>query len=98
VERSCDPGGLLHHLFGIRTLGLFDRLSPGAAPSFLSGLLIGHEIRSAGSGLTVTLIGAGPLCALYAAAIGQLGGRAVLAEADAAARGLAMIGEHAAWT
>ena len=39
VDRSADPGGLLHHLFGIRTLGLFDRM-PHAADS-LSGLLIG---------------------------------------------------------
>ena len=98
VARSAEPGGLLHHLFGVRTLGLFGRLPPGAAASYLSGLVIGHEVRAAAPGAVTTLIGAGPLCALYAVAIGMVGGRAVLADTDAAARGLATIGEHAAWT
>ena len=48
LRRSADPGGLLHHLFGVRTLGLFDRFSEAALPSYLSGLLIGHEVRASG--------------------------------------------------
>lgn len=47
-RRSADAGGLLHHLFGVRTLELFGRFSEAALPSYLSGLLIGHEVRSSG--------------------------------------------------
>jgi len=101
VLRSGEPSGLLHHLFGVRTLGLFAQLAEAAAASYLSGLLIGHEIRAAaplGAGLPILLIGAGPLCTLYQQAIGHCGGSADLAEPDAAAQGLALIGEQAAWT
>lgn len=97
VTRSASPGGLLHHLFGVRTLGLFGHLPEDQAASFLSGLLIGHEIRAAAPATTVHLVGASALCALYAAAIAQCGGTAIIADIDAAAAGLARIGEHVAW-
>jgi 2-dehydro-3-deoxygalactonokinase len=47
VRRSGEAGGMLHHLFGVRARTLFGELSDGASPSYLSGLLIGHEIRAA---------------------------------------------------
>ena len=102
VERSADAGGLLHHLFGVRTLGLFGRLPQAEAASFLSGLLIGHEVRAmgvgtAGVGGPVHLVGAPGLCGLYEAAIVQCGGTAVILDGEAAAVGLARIGEHVAW-
>ena len=74
VDRSGQPGGLLHHLFGVRTLGLFDRLAGTEAASFLSGVLIGHEVRAAAPDRPVHLVGALALCILYAAAILHLGG------------------------
>jgi hypothetical protein len=37
---------MLHHLFAVRTLGLFERLSAAQLPSYLSGLLIGEELRT----------------------------------------------------
>jgi 2-dehydro-3-deoxygalactonokinase len=46
LRRSGDAGGLLHHLFGVRTAGLLGQLTETQAPSYLSGLLIGHEIRA----------------------------------------------------
>ena len=98
VARSGETGGLLHHLFGIRTLGLFGRLAEADAASYLSGLLIGHEVRSADLRAPVSLVGAQGLCALYAAAIAQCGGRAEIIGQDAAALGLARIAEHVAWT
>ncbi|MCW3474245.1 2-dehydro-3-deoxygalactonokinase [Limobrevibacterium gyesilva] len=98
VARSGDYGHLLHHLFGVRTLGLFGRLSEHESASYLSGLLIGHEVRAARpQGLTVHLIGAAPLCALYARAIAACGGEAVLQDEDAAARGLSLIARSAQW-
>ena len=97
VARSAQPGGLLHHLFGVRTLGLFDRLPN--PESYLSGLLIGHEVRAAmPPGQPVHLIGDAKLCALYARAVARCGGTVTIAGEDAAAAGLAIIGEHAAWT
>ena len=99
VARSADPGHLLHHLFGVRTLGLFGRLGETESASYLSGLLMGHEIRSAlpAGGAAVHLIGSAALCTLYASALELCGARAVLHDEDAAARGLAMIGKHAPW-
>lgn len=46
LNHSEHKGGLLHHLFGVRGLRLFERLTAEAQADYLSGLLIGHEIRS----------------------------------------------------
>ena len=46
IDHSQQTGSLLHHLFAVRTLGLMEHLSSQALPSFLSGLLIGEELRS----------------------------------------------------
>lgn len=46
-SREPDAGNLLHSLFSVRTLGLFDRLPRRDLPSYLSGLLIGAEIHDA---------------------------------------------------
>ena len=40
------PGALLNHIFSARTLGLFDMIPGNGVRSYLSGLLIGSEIRS----------------------------------------------------
>jgi 2-dehydro-3-deoxygalactonokinase len=102
LARSADPGHLLHHLFGVRTLALFGKLTEAEGASYLSGLLIGHEVRAAlpagGGGLRVHLIGAAPLCALYASAVTAAGATPVIHDEDAAARGLARIGKDATWT
>ena len=102
VARSGQAGGLLHHLFGVRSLGLTGRLLESASASYLSGLLIGHEVRSAladnPGDAVVHVIGAPDLTALYARAIETCGGMAERLNGDASARGLALIGKHAAWT
>ena len=46
VDQSQQAGSVLHHLFAVRTLGLFERLSAAQLPSYLSGLLIGEELRT----------------------------------------------------
>ncbi len=43
---SETHGGLLHHIFGVRTQSLFDALAPEGRVSYLSGLLVGHEVRA----------------------------------------------------
>jgi 2-dehydro-3-deoxygalactonokinase len=102
VARSAEPGGLLHHLFGVRALALAGRLSESEAPAYLSGILVGHEIRAAlatvaTTGTVVQVIGTPELTGLYAKAITACGGFAERHDGEAAARGLALIAEHARW-
>jgi 2-dehydro-3-deoxygalactonokinase len=42
---SADAGGLLHRLFSVRTLGLLEQMPRSSLASYLSGLLIGAEVR-----------------------------------------------------
>ncbi len=42
---SADAGGLLHRLFSVRTLGLLGQMPRSGLASYLSGLLIGAEVR-----------------------------------------------------
>jgi 2-dehydro-3-deoxygalactonokinase len=99
VARSADPGGLLHHLFGVRTLALMGQLKEEASASYLSGLLIGHDVRMAATGQDlVHLVGTAMLCGLYAQAIEACGGRAKVEDEDAAALGLAAISRRLHWT
>lgn len=84
---------LLHRLFQVRTLGLFERLSAADAPSYLSGLLIGAEIAAALQRESVgeappTLIGARPLCAAYQRVLAAQGIVARIADEDVTPRGL----------
>ncbi len=101
VARAADPGGLLHHLFGARTLVLAGELAETATRSYLSGLLIGHEIRAAINGPAdqpVHLVGETDLCRRYARALAACGRIAIVESGDAASRGLARIGGLAPWT
>ncbi len=99
VARSEDNGGLLHHLFSVRTLALMDRLKEEASASYLSGLLVGHEVRAAmPPGTHVHLVGAAQLCSLYGQAIEACEGSFTLEDQDAAARGLAAIARRLSWT
>ncbi|MEO6910285.1 MAG: 2-dehydro-3-deoxygalactonokinase, partial [Edaphobacter sp.] len=77
---------------------LMDQLKAGASASYLSGLLIGHEVRASlpPKGI-VHLVGASPLCALYAQTIEACGGSATVEDEDAAVRGLAAIARRLTW-
>lgn len=99
LERAREPGHLLHHLFGVRTQGLFGTLADTDSASYLSGLLIGHEIAAAlGEARRVHLIGNRRLSGLYAEAIGRFGTEAVILTEDAAASGLFRIAERTRWS
>ena len=99
AEVTADAGGLLHHLFSVRTLALTDQLKEETSAPYLSGLLIGHEVRAAmPPGAHVHLVGATHLCSLYSQAIQACGGSFTIEEEDAAARGLAAIGRRISWT
>ena len=95
LRRSRDRGGLLHHLFGTRALGLMGELAPEETDDYLSGLLIGHEVRAAvedGAAGTVHLAGSATLCRLYALAFAEYGIEHRQHDPDIAARGLALLG------
>jgi 2-dehydro-3-deoxygalactonokinase len=94
IAASGEPGGLLHHLFRVRTGGLFARWPGEALSSLLSGLTIGHEIRAARDFFgveRVLVVGGLGLAERYQAALAILGIEADLAPPDAAARGLAAL-------
>ena len=68
------PQNLLQHLFSTRALGLDGQLSAASGESFLSGLLIGHEVCAAlatRSEIKIAHLVASPqLCRRYAQALG----------------------------
>jgi 2-dehydro-3-deoxygalactonokinase len=91
VARSGEAGGLLHHLFGVRTRGLMGDLSAAASASYLSGILIGHELRSQDA-KQVHLLGAPALAALYQQAAAVLGIETRTLDSDSAVRSLYRLG------
>lgn len=94
-DDAAARGGLLRRLFGVRTLALFDELPAPAGASYLSGLLIGAELRealasfaAAGRRDTITIIGRGDLADLYHTGLAAAGLASTTAPVDAAANGL----------
>lgn len=70
LAQARQPGGLPHHLFSVRTLGLFGELPAAASSSYLSGLLIGHELAGlAPAAGPVHLIGGAALTRRYERAL-----------------------------
>lgn len=102
LARSGEPGGLLHHIFGARTRVIAGDLAEAAAASYLSGILIGHDVREAlawhGREGEVHLIGEPALCARYGLALSHCGATHRTAPAEAARLGLARLGGLAPWT
>jgi 2-dehydro-3-deoxygalactonokinase len=75
VSQSQAADSVLNKLFAVRTLALFDRLPATALPSYLSGLLIGEELRSQTVSPTqrpVILIGSNALTLRYKLALQHL--------------------------
>jgi 2-dehydro-3-deoxygalactonokinase len=99
VARGLAGGGLGHLIFGARSLALTGELAPIEVPDWLSGLLIGREIRSARTwanrrGLDaarVRVIGGDALVARYREALAQADIDAEAGPGDAAVRGIARV-------
>jgi 2-dehydro-3-deoxygalactonokinase len=75
VDQSQQAGSVLHHLFAVRTLGLFHRLSAAQLPSYLSGLLVGEELRQQAASThtePVILMGSEALTLRYTLALQHL--------------------------
>jgi 2-dehydro-3-deoxygalactonokinase len=75
VACAGNGEGLLHNAFGARTLGLFGHMPAPALASYLSGVLIGEELRMQPlQGIReVVLIGEPVLTARYALALRTVG-------------------------
>ena len=89
--RLAHSGSILHQLFSVRTLPLFDAMDETDVADYLSGLLIAEEISSVSQAQAempqVTVIGRGDLAARYRHALSLMGVDAVAAEQGMVARG-----------
>jgi 2-dehydro-3-deoxygalactonokinase len=89
LRRSRQDGGLLHHIFGVRTRLLMSEVDAGSLADYLSGILIGHELVTATMAPPVLVVGAPELASLYLRALAQAGIEASTVAADVATtRGL----------
>ena len=96
VERGLGAGGFTHDVFGARTLALAGELAPADVTEWLSGFLVGREIRDArrraehggDDASRVLVVGSDALAARYLRAFALAGMRAATGPADAAAAGL----------
>jgi 2-dehydro-3-deoxygalactonokinase len=104
IDQSQQAGSVLHHLFAVRTLGLFERLSATQLSSYLSGLLIGEELRAqevSNDAGPLILIGSVALTLRYTLALQHLkipcqsrGAEATWAGLFALASSLSLTGGH----
>lgn len=97
VARETGPEGVAGRLFTVRSLYLTGELPPAATLDYLSGLLVGEEIRSAvashrGDPLPpIVLIGDDALCMRYRDALAAFGIDGARVFGDSAAAGLCQI-------
>lgn len=77
LAQSARPDGLLHHMFTARSRHLYGDLGGGEIAPFLSGVLIGHEVRAMEASYQpaqeILLVSADALRAPYEAALTACG-------------------------
>jgi 2-dehydro-3-deoxygalactonokinase len=98
VALALQGPSLLHRAFSARTLALFERMAPAALPSYLSGLVIGEELRAQAAvqaDRPVLLIGSELLTQRYQRALAQRGIEARSLGAQATWQGLWSIAQQA---
>lgn len=99
VEVARSDGSILGKLFSARSKVLFNRLQPDEVSEYLSGLLIGEEVRTGlmryGSDRTITIIGRGDLAERYLSAFSVYGASVRSTEPGMARKGLFRIAQRA---
>ncbi|MDQ6646451.1 MAG: 2-dehydro-3-deoxygalactonokinase [Pseudomonadota bacterium] len=101
TARDSGAAGALSRLFSARALMLDGELTPSAVPDYLSGLLLGEELRSClatgrfARDQAIHLIGDNALCARYRAAAAHFDLELTEPLTDAAAYGLWHVASHA---
>jgi len=88
LERAGRDPHWLQQLFTVRSRGLFAQLRPDQLASYLSGLLIGHELAALPAAAEVQLVASEALAPLYTAALQRLGRRVRLHGETVTALGL----------
>lgn len=90
VSHAIRSPGLLQSAFSARTLALFGRMPQAQQPSYLSGLVIGEELRSCAppADTRVVVVGDAALGRRYERALASLGVRVDTIGAEATWRGL----------
>jgi 2-dehydro-3-deoxygalactonokinase len=90
VALALRGGSLLQTAFSVRSLSLFGRMAAAGLPSYLSGLVIGEEIRTQQlpAGTPLVLVGSDSLTRRYERALGQRSAQVQRAGAEASWRGL----------
>ena len=95
VRYALAGPGLLHTAFSTRTLSLFRAMEKTSLPSYLSGLVIGEELKSQAlrQGECVVIMGADALASRYERALALLGVSVQRVGAGATWRGLHAIAQ-----
>ncbi|WP_427915601.1 2-dehydro-3-deoxygalactonokinase [Ramlibacter sp. MMS24-I3-19] len=96
MVEARHAGSLLHAAFSARTLALFARLPDAALPSYLSGLVIGEELRAhrlENSSVSPVLVGNDALTHRYRLAFTTYGLHAPALGDEATWRGLAALAD-----
>jgi 2-dehydro-3-deoxygalactonokinase len=93
VARAREGDGLLHQLFGARAAVLAGDMAGASLRSYLSGLLIGHEVFTVAPPSEVHVLAGADLARHYEQALAIFGIRAIVHGADLAAAGLWRIGQ-----
>lgn len=97
VSRARQVGGLLHHLFGVRARGLFGEITDVQAVSYLSGILIGHELKAALESrphAQVFILGSAELNILYSSACDAFGLKSAALDPESGVRGLFLLSQY----
>ena len=95
VSRAADAGGMLHHLFGVRAQVIAGNLPDAQSASYLSGIIIGHELLSeAPQAARFHLVGASKLNRVYSLAASTMNLTAIVHDDDAAPRGLFLLAQY----
>jgi len=102
TREDAASGGLLRRLFSVRSLGLCEEIPAGGLASYLSGLLIGSELREGramfGDAGPLGLIGETGLVRRYREALAACGREGAALPGDPAARGLFLLARRAGVT